>query len=64
VSCTLTEHIGPLLTQHDSRFSLPFFFNATATVPMAVVPTCQSPDNPPKYPAVSYLDGQGVVQGE
>mmetsp|Transcript_112697 Transcript_112697/g.224173 ORF Transcript_112697/g.224173 Transcript_112697/m.224173 type:complete len:412 (+) Transcript_112697:68-1303(+) len=47
-----------------NRFSLPFFFNATPTHRMAVVPTCTSIDNPPKYPPLSYLEGQGVVQGE
>ena len=47
-----------------SRISLPFFFNATATYPMAVVPTCQSESEPPKYPTVSYLDGQALLQGE
>jgi isopenicillin N synthase-like dioxygenase len=46
------------------RYSLPFFFNATPTHPMAVLPTCCSSKNPAKYPPVSYLEGQGVVQGE
>lgn len=48
----------------NTRYSLPFFFNATPTHRMAVVPTCTSVDNPPKYPPLSYLEGQGVVQGE
>jgi len=46
------------------RFALPFFFNATPTHRMAVVPTCCSEDNPPRHPPASYLEGQGVQQGE
>lgn len=47
-----------------ARYALPFFFNATPTVRMAVVPTCCSADDPPRYPPTSYLEGQGVAQGE
>lgn len=46
------------------RYSIPFFFHATADYPMACLPTCQSPDNPAKYPTISYLESQGAVQGE
>jgi len=28
------------------------------------LPTCCDADNPPKYPPISYLQSQGVVQGE
>jgi len=48
----------------ELRFALPFFFNANPMHQMAVVPTCCSDTNPPKYPPLSYLDGQGVAQGE
>lgn len=48
----------------SARYALPFFFNATPTYRMAVLPTCCSADNPPRYPPVSYLEGQGVQQGE
>lgn len=48
----------------ESRYSIPFFFNATADYEMACLPTCHGPGNPPKYPPVSYLSSQGVVQGE
>ena len=41
--------------EEPDRYSLPFFFNATPTYRMAVVPTCCSPENPPKYPPLSYL---------
>jgi isopenicillin N synthase-like dioxygenase len=46
-----------------ARYSIPFFFNPTATAKMHVVPTCCR-DCHPKYPPVSYLEGQGVAQGE
>lgn len=48
----------------SSRYSIPLFFNATADYPMECLPTCCSEDNPPKYPTISYLESQGVVQGE
>ncbi len=51
-------------TSDESRYSVPFFFNATADYPMECLPTCHGPGNPPKYPAISYLESQGVVQGE
>lgn len=51
-------------TSTTSRYSVPFFFNATADYPMACLPTCCGPDNPAKYPTISYLESQGVVQGE
>ncbi|WP_262694393.1 isopenicillin N synthase family dioxygenase [Kordiimonas aquimaris] len=47
-----------------SRYSIPFFFNANADYPMACLPTCCGPDNPPKYPTVSYQDSQAAAQGE
>lgn len=50
--------------QDASRYSIPFFFNANADYPMACVPSCCGPDNPAKYPPVSYLQSQAVVQGE
>ena len=46
-----------------SRYSIPFFFNPTATAKMHVVPTCCQ-DCDAKYAPVSYLEGQGVAQGE
>ena len=52
------------ISDGDFRYSLPFFFNATPTYRMEVVPTCCSADNPPKYPPLSYLEGQAIAQGE
>ncbi len=46
------------------RYSVPYFFNATADHVMACFPSCHGPDNPPRYPPFSYLQSQGVVQGE
>ena len=31
---------------------------------MECLPSCHGPDNPPKYPTISYNQSQGVVQGE
>lgn len=51
-------------TSTISRYSVPFFFNATADYPMECLPSCCGPGNPAKYPTISYLESQGVVQGE
>ena len=58
-----TRHFANNLSPR-SRYSIPFFFNATADYEMACLPSCHGPGNPPKYPPVSYLTSQGVVQGE
>lgn len=47
-----------------SRYSIPFFFNANADHPMECLPTCHGPQNPPKYPTISYNQSQAVAQGE
>lgn len=46
------------------RYSVPFFYNANADYVMECLPSCQGPDNPPRYPPISYRQSQGVVQGE
>ncbi|MFT5113399.1 MAG: isopenicillin N synthase-like dioxygenase [Parasphingorhabdus sp.] len=48
----------------ESRYSIPFFLNANPHYKMHCVPSCCSPDNPSKYPAISYAESQGVAQGE
>ncbi len=48
----------------ESRYSIPFFYNAAADHPMECLPTCQSADNPPKYPTISYAQSQAGAQGE
>lgn len=47
-----------------SRYSIPFFFNATSNHVMTCIPTCTGPGRPAQYPPVSYAESQGVVQGE
>lgn len=46
------------------RYSIPFFFNANADYKMECLSSCKNINNPPKYPPISYLESQGVVQGE
>ena len=46
------------------RLSLPFFFNADAQAPLAVLPSKCSDSNPPRYPTLSYLQSQAIQQGE
>ncbi|MFT6292389.1 MAG: isopenicillin N synthase-like dioxygenase [Ilumatobacter sp.] len=48
----------------DSRYSIPFFYNAAADYPMECLPTCHSADNPPRYPTISYQQSQAAAQGE
>jgi isopenicillin N synthase-like dioxygenase len=48
----------------ESRYSIPFFYNAAADFPMECLPTCHDADNPPKYPTISYNQSQAVAQGE
>ena len=48
----------------DSRYSIPFFLNANSDYKMQCVPSCCGPNNPAKYPPISYNQSQGVVQGE
>ena len=38
------------------RYAIPFFFDCSIDYPMACLPTCQGPDNPPKYEPISYMD--------
>jgi isopenicillin N synthase-like dioxygenase len=38
------------------RYALAFFCDANIDCPVAAVPTCVGPDNPPRYPATTYTD--------
>lgn len=58
-----TRHFADNRT-NESRYSVPFFFNANADHVMAPLPTCSGPDNPLRYPPVSYRQSQAAVQGE
>ena len=58
------KHFANNNTGDEARYSIPFFFNANPDYIMECLPTCCSAENPPKYPPISYLQSQGVVQGE
>ncbi len=58
------KHFANNNTGDEARYSIPFFFNANPDYKMECLPTCCSAENPPKYPPISYLQSQGVVQGE
>jgi isopenicillin N synthase-like dioxygenase len=40
----------------DERYALAFFCDANIDWPIAAVPTCIGPDNPPRYPTTYYTD--------
>lgn len=58
------KHFVPPHRGERDRYSVPFFFNATADYSMACLPTCHGSDNPPRYPPVSYLQSQAAAQKE
>ncbi len=58
------KHFVPPHRGASDRYSVPFFFNATADYPMECLPTCHGPENPPRYPTVSYLESQAAAQRE
>ncbi len=59
-----TRHFANNNTGTESRYSIPFFFNANPHYVMSCIPSCCSENNPAKYPPISYAQSQGVVQGE
>jgi isopenicillin N synthase-like dioxygenase len=58
------KHFANNNSGDEPRYSVPYFFNANADYKMQCLPTCCGPDNPPRYPAISYLESQAVAQGE
>ncbi len=38
------------------RYAIPFFFDCGIDYEMTCLPTCQSTDDPPKYPTTTYID--------
>ncbi len=58
-----TRHVADNRTD-TSRHSIPFFFNANPDHLMTCLPTCHGPNDPPRYPPVSYRESQAAVQGE
>ncbi|MDC0434387.1 hypothetical protein OAM69_01965 [bacterium] len=59
-----TRHFANNNIGSESRYSIPFFFNANPHHVMSCIPSCCSADIPPKYPPISYAQSQAVVQGE
>lgn len=58
------KHFANNNISEHSRYSIPFFLNANQHYKMECVPSCCSPGNPAKYPAISYSESQAVAQGE
>ena len=58
------KHFANNNTSDKPRYSVPFFFNASADYPMTCIDSCCSESNPASYPTMSYLESQSVVQGE
>ena len=54
--CLSTPHRVINRNAHRDRYAIPFFFDATYNYPMACLPTCQGPDNPPRYAPITYQD--------
>jgi isopenicillin N synthase-like dioxygenase len=40
----------------EERYAIPFFFDCGAEHPMACLPTCSAPSNPPKYEPITYVE--------
>jgi len=57
--CLSTPHRVINRNAHRDRYAIPFFFDATYNYPMACLPTCQGPDNPPRYAPITYQDYMG-----
>lgn len=51
-----TPHRAMNLTPEADRYAIPFFFDCTIDHAMACIPTCTSPENPPKYEPTTYAD--------
>ena len=43
-------------TRAEDRYAIPFFFDCSIDYPMACLPTCQSPDDPPRYEPITYTE--------
>jgi len=48
-----TEHMA-VNSSGRERYATPFFFSPDVTYEMSCLPSCQSPDNPPKYEPITY----------
>ncbi len=59
-----TKHFANNNASEHSRYSIPFFLNANTDFVMSCIPSCCGPENPAKYPPISYAQSQAVTQGE
>lgn len=46
----------------EERYSIPFFISPRWDVRLECLPTCQGPDNPPKYPPISRAEYQAELK--
>ena len=46
------------------RYAIPFFFDCNIDHEIACLPSCQGPDNPPKYPPTTYLKHMDWFTGQ
>src|SRR5579875_1755903 len=46
----------------DERYSIPFFVSTRWDVPLECLPSCQSAENPPKYPPISRREYQAELK--
>lgn len=51
-----TPHRAVASVPGRHRYAIPFFFDPQADYVMECLPTCQGPDNPPRYEPGSYTD--------
>ena len=51
-------------TNTVDRYSIPVFFGPNADAMIEVVPTCQSPSNPPRYEPITYRASRKWYYGE
>ena len=51
-----TPHRAVASAPDRDRYAIPFFFDAHADYVQECLPTCQSPDNPPRYEPTTYTD--------
>ncbi len=51
-----TPHRAMASAPDADRYAIPFFFDASIDYPMHCLPSCQGPDNPPRYEPTTYAD--------
>ena len=51
-----TPHRAIASAPNKDRYAIPFFFDAHADYVQECLPSCQGPDNPPRYPPTTYTE--------